>query len=117
MNLGSAFTKEETFHKDKNAGITLAKDEKTLKVYSSQTVGPVSVKRGFFKHADSKPVVNVTNVEEQKIFTDYRKLRIYIVKGSDRGMGFRLVISLEDVPIKEVHKGKVLRQTTSDCAS
>ena len=111
---GGEFTKEEAFHKDKNVGITLVKDGKILKVYSSETVGPVSFIRGFFKHADSKPVVNVTNVEEQKYFTDYRKLRVYIVKGRDRRMGFRLVISLEDAPIKDVHKGKVLRQTTSD---
>lgn len=108
------FTKEGFFHKDKNVGITLVKDGKTLLVYSFGTVGPVSVIHGFFKHTDSKPVVNVTKAEEQKMFADCRKFQVYIVKGRDRGMGFRLVISLEDIPIKDVHKGKVLRQTTSD---
>lgn len=103
--------KEEIFHKDKNVGITLVKDEETLKVYSSETVGPVSVIRGFFKHSDSKPEVNVTGVEKQKIFTDYRKLRVYIVKGREQGTGFRLVISLEDVPVRDIHKGNVLRRT------
>lgn len=106
--------KVKTFHKDKNVGITLVKDEKTLKVYSSETVGPVSFIRDFFKHSDSKPEVNVTGVEKQKIFADYRKCQVYVVKGHDQGIRFRLVISLEDIPIKDVYKGKVLRQTKAD---
>ena len=103
--------KEETFHKDRNVGITLVKDGKALKVYSSETVGATSVIPDFFRQLESKPEVNVTGIEQQKIFTDYGKLRVYVVKGHDRGMGFRLVISLEDVSLKKIRKGSVLRET------
>ena len=105
--------KEEIFHRDKNVGITLVKDEKTLKVYSSETDDPVSVINGFFKNPDSKPKVNVTAIEKKMYFTNFNfEFPVYLVKGRDGGVGFRLILSLEDISVKDVHKGRVLQGTT-----